>query len=57
MQEEFRDDAVQYFDAIVVGAGLAGICAVYRLREMGVSVRTLEAGGGIGGTWYHNRYP
>lgn len=57
MQEKSQGHAVQYFDAIVVGAGLAGVCAVYRLREMGVSVRALEAGGGVGGTWYHNRYP
>lgn len=47
----------QYFDAIVVGAGFAGIYSVYRLRELGLSVRGLEAGDGIGGTWYHNRYP
>lgn len=57
MQESNQDTAVQYFDAIVVGAGLAGVCAVYKLREAGVSVRALEAGDGVGGTWYHNRYP
>lgn len=45
------------FDAIVVGAGLAGVYAVYKLRQIGLSVRVLEAGGGVGGTWYHNRYP
>ncbi|MDX3895839.1 NAD(P)/FAD-dependent oxidoreductase [Pusillimonas sp.] len=57
MQDEIEVDAVRCFDAIVVGAGLAGVCAVYRLRQAGVSVRVLEAGGGVGGTWYHNRYP
>ena len=45
------------FDAIIIGAGFAGMYMLYRLREMGLSVRVLEAGGNIGGTWYWNRYP
>src|SRR5689334_3192414 len=46
------------FDVLVVGAGFAGIYALHRLRnELGLSVRVLEAGGGVGGTWYWNRYP
>ena len=45
------------FDCIVVGAGLAGIYMLYRLRRLGFSARVLEAAGGIGGTWYWNRYP
>ena len=45
------------YDAVVVGAGLAGVYALYKLRNQGLSVRVLEAGSGIGGTWYHNRYP
>ena len=44
-------------DAIVIGAGFAGLYAVYRLREMGLSHRAFEQGGGVGGTWYWNRYP
>src|SRR5690606_27982848 len=48
---------IQHYDAVVVGAGLAGVCAVYQLREAGVTVRVLEAADGVGGTWYHNRYP
>jgi cyclohexanone monooxygenase len=44
-------------DAIVIGAGFAGLYMVYRLRESGFSVRGLEAGDGVGGTWYWNRYP
>ena len=44
-------------DVIIVGAGLAGLYALHRLRAMGFSVRVLEAGGDIGGTWYWNRYP
>jgi cyclohexanone monooxygenase len=45
------------FDVIVVGAGFAGLYQLYRLRNMGLRVRVLEAGGGVGGTWYWNRYP
>jgi cation diffusion facilitator CzcD-associated flavoprotein CzcO len=44
-------------DAIVIGAGFAGMYMLYRLREMGLSTRVLEAGDGVGGTWYWNRYP
>ena len=44
-------------DVVVVGAGFAGLYALYRLREAGWSVRGFEAGGGVGGTWYWNRYP
>ncbi len=45
------------FDAIVVGAGAAGLYMLHRLRGMGLSVRVLEAGDGVGGTWFWNRYP
>jgi len=45
------------FDAIVVGAGFAGIYAVYRLKGLGLSVRAFEEGAGLGGTWFWNRYP
>jgi cation diffusion facilitator CzcD-associated flavoprotein CzcO len=45
------------FDAVVVGAGLAGVYMLYRLRELGLSARVYEAGDGVGGTWYWNRYP
>src|SRR5215212_7505895 len=44
-------------DAVIVGAGFAGLYMLYRLRNLGLSVRVIEAGGGIGGTWYWNRYP
>jgi cyclohexanone monooxygenase len=44
-------------DAVVVGAGFAGLYALHRLRGLGCSVRVFEAGDGIGGTWYWNRYP
>ena len=45
------------FDAVVVGAGLAGLYMLHRLRGMGLSVRVYEAGSDVGGTWYWNRYP
>jgi len=44
-------------DAIIVGAGFAGMYMLHRLRGLGLSARVLEAGGGVGGTWYWNRYP
>jgi cyclohexanone monooxygenase len=45
-------------DAVVIGAGFAGLYLVHRLRdELGLSVRGFETGGGVGGTWFWNRYP
>jgi cation diffusion facilitator CzcD-associated flavoprotein CzcO len=44
-------------DAVVVGAGVAGLYQLYRLRELGLSTRVFEAGDGVGGTWFWNRYP
>jgi cation diffusion facilitator CzcD-associated flavoprotein CzcO len=49
--------AAQEYDAIIIGAGISGLYQLYRLRELGMSVRVLEAGTGVGGTWYWNRYP
>lgn len=45
------------FDAVIVGAGVAGLYAIYRLRKLGLRVRAYETGDGIGGTWFWNRYP
>jgi cation diffusion facilitator CzcD-associated flavoprotein CzcO len=45
------------FDAIVVGAGFAGLYMLYRLRQAGFSARVFEAAPDVGGTWYWNRYP
>jgi cation diffusion facilitator CzcD-associated flavoprotein CzcO len=45
------------FDAVIVGAGFGGLYMLHRLREMGFSARVFEAGSGVGGTWYWNRYP
>src|SRR5580658_9218429 len=51
------DRADASFDVVVVGAGFAGLYMLHRLRGLGFSVRVYEAGGGVGGTWYWNRYP
>jgi cation diffusion facilitator CzcD-associated flavoprotein CzcO len=45
------------FDAVVVGAGFGGLVMLHRLRQHGFRARVLEAGSGIGGTWFWNRYP
>ncbi|MEM9749215.1 MAG: NAD(P)-binding protein, partial [Actinomycetota bacterium] len=44
-------------DVVVVGAGMAGLYLLHRLREMGLSARCVETGHDVGGTWYWNRYP
>ena len=49
--------ADEYVDAVVVGAGFSGLYMLYRLRHLGLSVKVIEAGDGVGGTWYWNRYP
>jgi cyclohexanone monooxygenase len=48
---------VQHRDAVVIGAGFAGLYMLYRLRKLGLTARAFEAGDGVGGTWYWNRYP
>jgi cyclohexanone monooxygenase len=52
-----RAAATEAYDAIVVGAGFAGMYMLHRLRGLGLSVRVYEQGDGVGGTWYWNRYP
>jgi cation diffusion facilitator CzcD-associated flavoprotein CzcO len=47
----------QLLDAVVVGAGFAGLYALHKLRTQGLSVRVIEAAPELGGTWYYNRYP
>lgn len=44
-------------EALVVGAGFSGLYLTYRFQQRGVNVLTIEAGDGVGGTWYWNRYP
>jgi cation diffusion facilitator CzcD-associated flavoprotein CzcO len=45
------------YDAIIIGAGISGLYQLHRLRGLGLNVLVLEAGSGVGGTWYWNRYP
>ena len=47
----------EQYDAIIIGAGIAGMYQLLKLREAGFSVRVYETGGDVGGTWYWNRYP
>ncbi|NEU98798.1 flavin-containing monooxygenase [Bradyrhizobium uaiense] len=49
--------ATSKFDAVVIGAGVAGLYQLFRLRERGLNVRAIDAGSSVGGTWYWNRYP
>ncbi len=48
--------AVDY-DVVIIGAGVTGIYQLYSLIDTGLSIRVIEAGSGVGGTWYWNRYP
>ena len=54
---EVQDQQAAEVDVLVVGAGFAGLRALYTLREAGRSVAVLEAGSDIGGVWFWNRYP
>ena len=56
-QEQRTKEIGAVFDAVVVGAGFAGLYMLHRLRGLGFTARVYEAGGGVGGTWYWNRYP
>jgi cyclohexanone monooxygenase len=44
-------------DVVIVGGGFAGLYMLHKARSAGLTARVFEAGGGIGGTWYFNRYP
>jgi cyclohexanone monooxygenase len=52
-----RPDRSRSLDVVVVGAGFGGLYALHRLRGLGLSVQVFEAGSGVGGTWFWNRYP
>ena len=53
----FTTASTLQLDVAIVGAGLAGLYAIHRLRGLGMTVRAFEAGSGVGGTWFWNRYP
>lgn len=57
MAESDAVTAVNRVDAVVVGAGFAGLYMLHRLRGLGLSAVVLEAGDGVGGTSYWSRYP
>ena len=58
MSESERDGSgTVELDAVVVGAGFAGLYMLHKLRSQGHRVRVFEAGSGVGGTWFWNRYP
>src|SRR5215470_299182 len=44
-------------DVVIVGAGISGLSLVHHIRELGFSLQAFEAGSGVGGTWFWNRYP
>jgi cyclohexanone monooxygenase len=52
-----RPSETDAYDVVIVGAGFAGMYMLHRLRGLGLSARVFEQGGGVGGTWYWNRYP
>ncbi len=54
---EVGTERVGACDAVIVGAGLAGLYMLHRLRGLGLTARVYEAGSDVGGTWYWNRYP
>ncbi|OBG98245.1 MULTISPECIES: NAD(P)/FAD-dependent oxidoreductase [unclassified Mycobacterium] len=57
MTSSTNDGLDQGIDVVVVGAGFAGLYALYKLRADGLRVKVFEAGPDVGGTWYFNRYP
>ena len=57
IQKTQQNSSPLKLDALVIGAGVAGLYQLHRMREMGMNVRAYEAGSGVGGTWYWNRYP
>jgi cyclohexanone monooxygenase len=54
---EAAEKAPDELDAVIVGAGFAGLYMLHRLHGLGLTARVFEAGNGVGGTWFWNRYP
>jgi cation diffusion facilitator CzcD-associated flavoprotein CzcO len=55
--EAHKSPNAQPIDALIVGAGFAGMYMLHKLRGLGMNAKVVEAGSGVGGTWYWNRYP
>ena len=49
--------SVNQLEVVIIGAGFAGMYMLHRMRQLGFRARVYEAGSGVGGTWYWNRYP
>lgn len=47
----------QVLDALIIGAGVAGLYQLHQLRQLGLNVRAFDTASDVGGTWYWNRYP
>ena len=45
------------YDAIIVGAGFAGLALIHHLKKLGISLKVFDKASGIGGTWNWNKYP
>ena len=51
-------DPIQHYDAIIIGSGFSGLYALHHLRDnLNLNVRAFDSAGGVGGTWWYNRYP
>jgi cyclohexanone monooxygenase len=57
MPDRRSDSNTGAFDVVIVGAGFSGLYMLHRMRELGFTARLYEAGQGVGGTWFWNRYP
>lgn len=56
-RQSTANGSTEQYDAVVIGAGVSGLYALYHLREMGLSVRVFDGAKDVGGTWWYNRYP
>jgi cation diffusion facilitator CzcD-associated flavoprotein CzcO len=56
-QETNGANANKHYDAVVTGAGIAGLYQLYRLRDLGMTVKSFDAASNVAGTWYWNCYP
>ena len=56
-QERPPAESLEKFQVLVIGAGMSGICAAYRLKEAGIPYVVVEKNPAVGGTWYENSYP